>query len=163
MRAPNTANVLLGLFVVLGSIALYHVAGTFEGDARDRAFPQLLLILAGVVGVALVTREFWQAKKILLPPWSFSLSRRQLFIVLVSSTYPLVAFPLGFYLSAFLFLTLFPWIVLRTAPVTSSSVRRGEGLRLFIKGMAAAGLFVVFLYVSFWHLLRFSFPQGVWL
>ncbi len=163
MRALNAANVQLGVFVALGSAALYHVTGTFEGDARDRAFPQLLLILAGVVGVALVTREFWQTKK--FPPlsWSLALSRRQLFILLVSSLYPLAAFLLGFYLSAFLFLTLFPWIILRMAPGTAPSARRRDGPRSFLKGMASAGLFVAFLYVSFWHFLRFLFPPGVWL
>lgn len=163
MKALDIANLLLGLFVVLGSAALYHVTGTFEGDARDRAFPQLLLILAGVVGVALVTREFWQTKKFLPLSWSFALSRRQLFIILVSAIYPLVAFLLGFYLSGFLFLTLVPWVILKTAPGVAPSVRWEEMLRSFLKGMASAGIFIALLYASFWHLLRFLFPQGVWL
>lgn len=162
MKEQSTANLLLGLFVIIVSVAMYQVAETFEGDARDRAFPQLLLILAVVIGVALITREFWKTKKLFALSWSLPFSRRQVSIIIVSSIYPIAAFWLGFYSSAFLFLTIFPWIILKTAPGVSQLDREREGLRSFIMGMASAGLFVGFLYVSFWHLLRILFPQGIW-
>ena len=160
MNALSKANVILGLGVVLAAGALFWSTGKFQGEKLDLLFPQLLLILMGIVGLVLIATEAWNSKRSGERPTSFRLSRKQVLILVVSSIYPIAAFGLGFYTATFLFLTFVPWVILNT-PSGARPDQRGAAWKSLLRDAAYAGLLVLFLYLSFWVFLRLSFPQGV--
>ena len=154
----SRTNAAFGLVVVAVSAALLHQTTTFEGEAGDRMFPQLILVILVLLGAALILSEIrlTKAAKPAAAGAGVLTARNGLAFVLAIG-YPLTAFTLGFFATTFFFLLIVPWCFARSEPLPGGDRKFGHlGANIIYAVVVTA-----FLYLSFDTFLKFSLPSGL--
>lgn len=159
MRA-STQTTILGLAVLAFSIALLWVTLGFAGEPRDRLFPQIILFLMAAVGIALMwkgasTRTIDERIAPALTARVRTWGAIALFPVCFA--YPFLAYHIGFYATAFVFMSLVPL----AAIWVQEPRNRTKPLRKLLIATLSSALFIAVLYLCFWIVLRLPLPSGI--
>lgn len=151
----NRANAAFGLIVVAVAAVLLHQTTSFEGEAGDRLFPQIILVILMVLGAALLLSEARFSRSAKAAARAKVLTPRDALAFVLAIGYPLTAFALGFFVTTFLFLLIVPLSFARSEKLPD---RKYNELGA---NVVYAVLVTGFLYLSFDVFLKFSLPSGL--
>ena len=153
-------NAAFGLLVATVAAWLFYVTTGFDGERDDRLFPQIILAILIVLGVALILAElkiFHADTRREAASGTDGFSARKVLAFSAAIAYPLAAFVFGFFLTTLIFLLIVPWAFIRNQIADEGILSKRPQLANATYALVVS----LFLYLSFAILLKFMFPPGL--